>query len=177
MTRLFVLMVSLLPCINGTCCIQDTVSTDTLPRRFIVINMETGVPIRNVLITTDDGQETVSTWEGVLQLKSSFKELTLMHASFEKRRMRSDELQGDTIELLPRLFSVNEVVIWGKHHDKTATAFQKPSKVDMQLMEANPKGFNPLGLIYWGIDELWLKKQRRRKAAEKQRRKMILENY
>ena len=47
----------------------------------------------------------------------------------------------------------------------------------MQLMEANPKGFNPLGLIYWGVDELLLKKQRRRKAAEKQRRKMILDNY
>ncbi|MCR5271217.1 MAG: hypothetical protein K6D91_09405 [Prevotella sp.] len=176
MPRLLTLLVLLLPDI-GCCRAQDTLHVDTLSQSLIVVNMETGVPIRNVLITTDNGQETVSTWEGKFQLKGGFKELTLMHASFEKRRMRSDELQGDTIELLPRLFSVNEVIIWGKHHDKTATAFKKPSKVDMQLMEANPKGFNPLGLIYWGIDELWLKKQRRRKAAEKQRRKMILDNY
>ncbi|UKK51616.1 6,7-dimethyl-8-ribityllumazine synthase [Prevotella sp. E13-17] len=176
MPRLLTLLVLLLPDI-GCCRAQDTLHVDTLSQSLIVVNMETGVPIRNVLITTDNGQEAVSTWEGAVLLKGSFKRVTLMHPSFEKRTMDSDELQGDTIELLPRLFSVNEVIIWGRHRDKTATAFQKPSKVDMQLMEANPKGFNPLGLIYWGVDELLLKKQRRRKAAEKQRRKMILDNY
>lgn len=177
MPRLLALIISLLPCTGCTCQAQDSLQIDTLLRRLTVINMETGVPIRQVVVSTNDGQEAVSTWEGAVLLKGSFKRLTLMHPSFEKRTMDSDELQGDTIELLPRLFSVNEVIIWGRHRDKTATAFQKPSKVDMQLMEANPKGFNPLGLIYWGVDELLLKKQRRRKAAEKQRRKMILDNY
>ena len=53
----------------------------------------------------------------------------------------------------------------------------KPSETELQLQQAVPQGFNPLGLLFWGFDELWGKKSRHRKEMREQRKKMIIDNY
>ena len=88
-------------------------------------------------------------------------------------------MQGDTIALLPNMLAMGEVVIWGHRRNMTASIIPKPSKTDLQLQQAVPQGFNPLGLLFLGFDQLWGKKMRHSKAAKEQKKKikMIIENY
>ena len=94
-----------------------------------------------------------------------------------ERIMDVEEMQGDTIALLPNMLAMGEVVIWGHRRNMTASIIPKPSKTDLQLQQAVPQGFNPLGLLFLGFDQLWGKKMRHSKAAKEQKKKMIIENY
>lgn len=155
----------------------DSLSADSISRTFVVVNMETGVPVRDVLVYTDNGQGAKTAWDGTFRIEKAYRRVTFTHGSFVKRVMDVEEMQGDTIALLPNMLAMNEVVIWGHRHNKTASIILMPSKTDMQLQQTVPQGFNPLGLLFWGFDELWGKKMRHSKAAREQKKKMIIENY
>lgn len=157
--------------------VQQCLATDGM-RRFVVVNIETGVPIREVLVYTDDGQETHSIWDGTFPLSAGFEALTLSHPRFEKRVMLREEVAEDTIALIPNQFAIHEVIIYGQRRDKTKQMNIAMSPIEAQLAQAaQQKGFNPLGLLVLGYDAIWGKKIRHRKEMEKQKRKMILDNY
>lgn len=157
--------------------VQRFVIADSV-RRFVVVNIETGVPIRDVLVYTDDGQEAHSIWDGTFPLSAGFEALTLSHPRFEKRVMLREEVAKDTIALIPNQFAIHEVIIYGQRRDKTKQMNIAMSPIEAQLAQAaQQKGFNPLGLLVLGYDAIWGKKIRHRKEMEKQKRKMILDNY
>ena len=159
---------------------------DTLPdakpdtnaiRQFVVINLESRVPVRDIVVYTDDGQETRTKWDGTFSLRETFGRVDFAHPNYEKRYMLREELEGDTIGLLPNAFALNEVVVYGHRPDETVKLNVKLPKAEAQLLQPVPTGFNILGLVAWGLDEIWFKKVRHRKEMEKQKRKMIIDNY
>ena len=159
--------------------VADTIAVVTADsvRLFVVVNIETGVPIRDVLVYTDDGQEVHSIWDGTFSLSTGFETLTLSHPRFEKRVMLHGEVSEDTIALISNQFAINEVIIYGQRRDKTKQMNFTMSPVEAQLAQGAQQGFNPIGLLVLGYDAIWGKKMRHRKEMEKQKRKMILDNY
>lgn len=146
-------------------------------RTLVVVNIETGVPVRDILVYTDDGQEVRTDWDGTFSLQEGYGRLTFSHTAYEKRIMLRDELDGDTIQLIPNQFALREVVIYGKRRDMNKERTFVMSPTDAQLMQATPQGFNPLGLLALGYEAIWGKKVRHRHAMKEQKRKMIMDNY
>ena len=177
MYKRLLLLINLLPTLCMAQSTSDSLSVDSTLRTFVVVNMETGIPVRNVVVHANDGQGARTSWDGTFSLHEGYREVTFSHASFVKRVMYAEEMKGDTIGLLPHMLAVNEVVIWGRRRNMTSTILPKPSETELQLQQAVPQGFNPLGLLFWGFDELWGKKSRHRKEMREQRKKMIIDNY
>jgi len=146
-------------------------------RHFVVVSTESGTPLRDVCITTDDGQQTASSWDGTFALRDTYSTLTLAHSRFEKRLMYRGEADGDTILLIPNLFAINEVVIYGHRRSQNDRLNLRISSVDLQMAQAPQQGFNPLGILALAYDAIWGKKVRHKKEIKEQKRKMILDNY
>ena len=156
----------------------NTVSPDTVAvRQFVVVNLESKTPVRDILVCTDDGQETRTKWDGTFSLRETFGRVDFAHPGYEKRYMLRNEIDGDTIGLLPNAFALNEVIVYGHRPDHASGMNVKLSKVEAQMLQTPPTGFDLLGLVAWGLDKVWFSKVRHRKEMEKQKRKMILDNY
>lgn len=155
----------------------DSLSAADSLRQWVVANIETGVPIRDVLVYTDDGQEAHTIWDGTFAMRESYAAATFVHPKFERRVMYGGEAEGDTIWLIPSEGALNEVIIYGQRRDKSKQMNLLMSPVDAQLAQGAPQGFNPLGLFALAYDAIWGKKARHRKAMKEQKRKMILDNY
>ena len=83
-------------------------------RQMVVVNVESKVPVRDVKISTDGGQELRTSWDGLFALPDSFRRLDFHHPDFERRYVLSSELKGDTIFLIPNVNALREVVIYGE---------------------------------------------------------------
>lgn len=79
----------------------------------VIVDKETGTPIRNVNVLTDCGGHLVSDYRGHVALEGAFGSATLTHASYLTRIVERKELR-DTLWLLPRENRLGEVVVWGK---------------------------------------------------------------
>ena len=154
--------------------LPDTTLDTIAVRQFIVVNLESNVPIRDILVYTDDGQETKTEWDGTFSLRETFECINFAHPNYEKRQMLRADIDGDTIGLIPNLFALNEVVVYGHYRKNAINNSFKLSKIDAQLLQAHPQGFN---IVAWALDKIWLKKVRHRKEMKKQKEKMILDNY
>ena len=80
-------------------------------RQMVVVNVESKVPVRDVRISADSGQEMLTTWDGLFALPDSFQRLDFHHPDFERRYVLRSEIKGDTIFLIPNINALREVVI------------------------------------------------------------------
>lgn len=62
-------------------------------RQMVVVNLESKVPVRDVKISTDGGQELRTSWDGLFALPDSFRRLDFHHPDFERRYVLSSEPQ------------------------------------------------------------------------------------
>lgn len=143
-------------------------------QQFVVADMESRVPIRDVLIHTDDNQDTRSLWDGTFSLKEGFGKIMFSHLNYEKRYVLKSELKGDTIWLMPNMHALREVVVYGERRfDRRMAEMQKTSpdkKLDAQLARIKiPSGFSPLGFALWIYD-----KTMRKSVENRARRKRAL---
>lgn len=139
-------------------------------RRGVVVDMETGIPIRDVRIYADNGREAVSQWDGTFVLDSC-RSVTFSHGRYLARVMDMGEI-GDTVRLIPKANELSEVVVVGRRKPKSIVP--PMSKVDAQLINnSGMQGFNPLGLILGPI----LKSADKKKARKLEKARQILENY
>lgn len=146
-------------------------------QQLVVADMESKVPIRDILIYTDDNQETKSNWDGTFSLKKGYKKISFSNPNYEGRYVTKEELKGDTIYLIPKMNALREVVIYGQRKSLTEKTGVMLSKVDAQLIGAGNGGANLLGLLALAYDEIWGKKIRHREELKKQKYKMIMDNY
>lgn len=146
---------------------------------FVVTDLDTRVPIRDVRVNTDDNQRTASNWDGTFTLKEGFSRINLSHPKYLSRYVLTSELKGDTIYLLPSMNTLDEVVIIGHNRfsERMADMF-KPSprqQLDAQLQQPIPDGFNPVGFALWLYKKTMAKKverrSKRKKALREQRQK------
>lgn len=147
------------------------VSLSAGAQQFVVANLESRVPIRDVLVYTDDHQQTKSHWDGTFSLKEGFGRINFSHPQYLDRYVLKSELKGDTIYLLPSMHTLDEVVIYGRRRfdDRMSNMF-KPSPqqvLDAQLQQAIPDGFNPIGFALWLYEKTLAKKVERRSQRKK----------
>ena len=135
----------------------------------VVANMETGVPIRDALIYTTDGVDTLSKWDGTFCLKDSFQRFTVSHPAFIARVVDAGDFHhGDTIKLIPKEGYLGEVTVWGKK--KKLDLNLQTNSVDAQLQQANLQGFNLMGLFQ-------LLGKKGRSSRKRNKLKEVLDNY
>lgn len=144
-------------------------------QQFVVADMESRVPIRDVLIHTNDNQDTRSIWDGTFSLKEGFSKIMFSHLNYEKRYVLKPELKGDTIFLMPRMNALREVVVYGERRFDNRMAQMMKTRADQNL-DAQlarikiPSGPNVLAIASWLFENTFgknLEKRARRKQALK----------
>ena len=148
-------------------------------QQFVVADMESRVPLRGVLVHTNDNQDARSNWDGTFLLKEGFEKILFSHPHYEKRYVLRSELKGDTIYLLPSMNTLREVVIYGERRfDKRMVQMLKPSPQQAErdkLPQVIPAGPDVLALATWIFEKTIGKKidkrMRRRKELETIRQK------
>ena len=157
-------------------CLQLLSSELLAQRQMVVVNVESKVPIREVIVSADNGREMRTSWDGLFEVPDSFERIDFRHPDFEHRYMLTSELLGDTIFLIPNTNALHEVVIYGERRfDKRMTSMMQSTpqqKLDAVLERIKiPTGFNPIGFALW-IYDLTM----RQKVEDRQRRKRALKD-
>lgn len=157
-------------------CLQLLSSGLLAQRQMVVVNVESKVPIREVIVSADNGLEMRTSWDGLFEVPDSFERIDFRHPDFEHRYMLTSELLGDTIFLIPNTNALREVVIYGERRfDKRMTSMMRSTpqqKLDAVLERIKiPTGFNPIGFALW-IYDLTM----RQKVEDRQRRKRALKD-
>ena len=148
-------------------------------QRFVVIDMETKVPLRDVVVRWSGGSETKTVWDGTFSLDSTLVEdtmavtLTFIKPGYLERviplcdTIRSHRLSHvpDTIELLPSYNKLAEVVVWGTDLSSPAISFtlRPPTKDEIAEAKGPPTGASVgIGDVMLGIENLINHKKRKR---------------
>ena len=157
-------------------CLQLLSSGLLAQRQMVVVNVESKVPIREVIVSADNGLEMRTSWDGLFEVPDSFERIDFRHPDFEHRYMLTSEFLGDTIFLIPNTNALREVVIYGERRfDKRMTSMMQSTpqqKLDAVLERIKiPTGFNPIGFALW-IYDLTM----RQKVEDRQRRKRALKD-
>ena len=148
-------------------------------RKMIVVNVETKVPVRDVQVFTDNGQNTQTAWDGSFVLPDSFSRVNFRHPKYEERYILKSELHGDTVWLLPNQNALGEVIIWGQRRaDERMSNILKPSPQQLErdkMPKVIPAGPNILALAGWlfniTVGKSLEKRSQRKKALKEVRRK------
>lgn len=84
-------------------------------KRYVVRDMETKTPLRGVTVIFNgiDSCRTVTDYTGTFAAPDTARTFKLKHPKYEQRMMEQPEMT-DTVELLPNMNKLNEVVIRGK---------------------------------------------------------------
>lgn len=151
-------------------------STCVEAQQFIVAGMESRVPLRDVLVYTDNNQNTKTIWDGTFSLKEGFDRISFSHPLYEKRYVLKSELKGDTIFLLPKRNTLREVVIYGERRfDKRMAEMIKPSPQQVErdkLPQVIPAGPDVLALALWIFENTLGKKIEKRKHRKNELKKV-----
>ena len=143
-------------------------------RRFVVVDIETGVPISGVNVVSSTHQADTTNWQGLIDIPDTCRTLLFSHVNYESRMVNVTELR-DTVFLISKLLNLKEVVVFGKGkgNDELTERLKKQMRIDKtekELAAADPSaGFNVLGLVS--------KLFSRRKESKKEKLRRILEDY
>ena len=127
-------------------------------RQLVVVNVESRVPIRDVIVTADNGSKFRTPWDGVIEWPDSVNRLDFRHP----------EVKGDTIFLIPNIHALREVVILGERRfDKRMSSMmyispEKKLTMDLERIQV-PAGISPVGLALWIYDKTMRKSVEARK--------------
>ena len=157
----------------------------TLPalsqRQFTVADVETLLPVAGVSV---QGREhaVVTDSLGRFTLPDDSRTLVFSHVNYESRIVNMDELGRDTIFIISKLLSVNEVVVFGKVHyeDDGLDELRKSLRIqrtEAQLLAADPNkpASVPLSIFSKLIPKKWRASYKR--EQRKKRHEDILREY
>lgn len=133
----------------------------------VIVNMETGVPIRDVHIFTNYNKMVTTDYRGRYTLEEPFTSVTITHGKFLQLTLKREELR-DTIALLPSANSIGEVVIWGEM--PRIGVKEKEIAEDAKYYYTPPSGFS------FDFFELFRRKSRMNKQQRKKHEE-IIESY
>lgn len=149
--------------------IVATLSANAGPKRFVVIDMETKIPMRNVRVHLDWREAPRTIWDGSFECDTAtFERIVLSCKGYERLTMEVSEMT-DTIRMLPHYIRLDEVVVVGQA-PKKQQFFTPMNMTDAQLSQLSPGtgSFSLSGMI----DAIFGNKAKRREEYER-----ILENY
>ena len=133
----------------------------------VIVNMETGVPIRDVHIFTNYNKMVTTDYRGRYTLEEPFTSVTITHGKFLQLSLKREELR-DTIALLPSANSIGEVVIWGE--------MPRIGVKEKEISEDAKYYYTPSSGFSFDFFELFRRKSRMRKQQRKKHEE-IIESY
>lgn len=83
------------------------------PRKLVVADIETRVPMRGVIVSTKSGYRDTTNWRGVCYVPAKFDTLTISKVNYIAERILPSELRDSTF-LIPAGSAISEVTVWGK---------------------------------------------------------------
>ncbi len=93
---------------------QEQTPQEPQRRKLVVIDIETKVPMRNVIVSTKDGYRDTTNWRGVCYVPAEFDTLTVFKHNYIPERLLAKEVK-DTTSLIPAGSAIGEVTVWGKN--------------------------------------------------------------
>ena len=95
---------------------QEGNSTTPL-RRLVVCDIETKVPMRSVIVSTETGYRDTTNWRGICKVPAKFDTLTVFKHGYIPERLVVSDLRDSTF-LIPEGTGIGQVTVWGKNHIK-----------------------------------------------------------
>lgn len=105
-------------------------------KKLVVIDIETKVPMRGVIVSTKDGYRDTTNWRGICYVPAKFDTLTVFRHNYIPEHVLARELK-DTTSLIPTGSSIGEVTVWGKND------------INQQIKKS--VGYNPLPSAKTGV--------------------------
>ena len=133
----------------------------------VIVNMETGVPIRDVHIFTNYNNMVTTDYRGRYTLEEPITSVTITHGKFLQLSLKREELR-DTIALLPSANSIGEVVIWGE--------LPRIGVKEKEISEDAKYYYTPSSGFSFDFFELFRRKSRMSKQQRKKHEE-IIESY
>mgnify|MGYP007069879858 CR=1 FL=1 len=142
-------------------------------QRIVIVDMETGVPQRNVIVQYGTEASDTTIWDGSVMLDTlaegfNSRNITLHRSGYMTRTLTSEEL-ADTLELLPMGNALGEVVIYGKYRP-WVPGWVMPSMRGVRTPSSSTPGLKVNTDMAQAIDNLF--NYKRRKRTEKARKRM-----
>lgn len=139
----------------------------------VVVDIETRLPIRNVIISMNTNKGVTTKWDGSFSIGDDFGSATFTRSGYLSRNMKREEIK-DTVFLLPNGRSLAEVVVYAKKPGKKFN-YNGMTSTDMKLINNQDmaKGFNILGFIPLAISAL----KDKHKMSKNEKLKQQLDNY
>lgn len=133
----------------------------------VVADIESGVPLRDAKIYTDSGSVAKTDYRGMAHIDRPFSSATITHPKFLSTTVQRHEMV-DTIFLLPRANTLNEVVVWGEGR-KGIKSMVADATRDAPLYAPPP------AMVQFDFFEMFRKKPLNKKARKKNRE--LLDNW
>ena len=152
-----ILLFSLLICFTTTVMAQ---------RKIIVVDFETGLPVKGVSVRCDRSAAVLTNYLGEAKVQQMFDSISFSHVEYTPEKLAYSEIE-DTMFLLPLRYSIDEVVVVGINSDRRR---QMERIHENQIYQKPISGFSfNLGLI--------LDKRTRRDRKHQQRAKDVLRKW
>lgn len=130
----------------------------------VVVHMETGVPLRDVVVMTNTGERAKSDYRGQFQLTKPFTSLTLSHSGFVPLSLERSQM-SDTLALMPQFNTLEEVTVWGKGRHVEDKAVEMPSYI-RGFQSSSGHDFLSIFQKHVGLN-----------AKQRKKHRWIMENY
>lgn len=138
-------------------------------RKFVVADIETRVPVRNVVVWTRDGYKDTTNYRGICFIPQQFDTLFVTKANYLTEKILSTEVK-DSTWIIPNSHRLSEVTVWGKDGEKLlkermADGFKKA------IEEGNAEA--PKGIASFDVGKMLDKRGRRDQKHLKKVRKQF----
>lgn len=84
-------------------------------KKLVVADIETRVPMRGVIVSTQSGYRDTTNWRGICYVPQNFDTLTVYKSNYIPERLVPKELKDSTY-LIPAGSAISEVTVWGKNN-------------------------------------------------------------
>lgn len=104
-------------------------------RKLVVADMETRIPIRDVIAFTGAGYRDTTNYRGICHIPIEFDTLTVFKSNYLAEKITPSEVK-DTVFLLPNYNRIGEVTVWGK--DRAKELQENVEKWTNKAIKENP---------------------------------------
>lgn len=135
----------------------------TAQKSGIIIDNTTGIPIREVKIYTNRRGVAETNWKGEFHIDGEYTSVTIVHPNYLSRTMNLYDMT-DTIRLIPKYHTMDEVVIYGN----APKPFNPKPMLEEFKNYPKPSGHDFLSIFY---------KHRGLTKKQKKKHDEIINNY
>lgn len=140
-------------------------------KKFVVADIETRVPIRDVIVITETGYQDTTNYRGICHIPQTFDTLTVYKTNYLTEKLLLKEVKDSTF-LIPNSKRISEVTVWGK--DRTTLLQEKVDKWSRQNGQL-PDPSKPAATIGLDFAKMLDKRYRKDQKTLRKNRKLFKE--